>query len=302
LRKNADTSTTKPRSLGFWRLLIGAKLLALVGLWIALDGDFSFGDRLLFAKEENKPAAAGGKESDKAAKTGSNESSKDETKDKDKDKAKDGKKSNDKKESNEGTKEAKPSESAKTEEKTRKSFLSNLLELPELNPDSMKKEELGRYLEVAERKKRQLEERLANLGRREEQLKGLENTIDDKLKKLDEERRYFAQTIQQEKVLKGERIDKLVAMYAKMEPKKAAPVMEKLDKDLVVELFKQLPQKQVTAILEAMSPDKSVQISEYYGRIRSTREYDVLKEMNQSLRKEFDDCKGMPKNQGAAIP
>jgi hypothetical protein len=81
-----------------------------------------------------------------------------------------------------------------------------------------------------------------------------------------------------------------------MEPKKAAPVIEKLDKDLVVELFRQLPQKQVTSILENMSADKSVAISEYYGRVRSAREYDILKEMNQSLRKEFDDCKGMPKD------
>ena len=44
-----------------------------------------------------------------------------------------------------------------------------------------------------------------------------------------------------------------------------------------------------------MPADKSVSLSEYYGRVRSMREYDVLKEMNQSLRKEFDDCKGMPK-------
>ena len=90
------------------------------------------------------------------------------------------------------------------------------------------------------------------------------------------------------------RLDKLVTMYAKMEPKKAAPIMEKLDKDLVVDLFKALPQKQITAILEAMNPEKSVQISEYYGRVRSTREYDVLKEMNKSLLAEFDKCKSLP--------
>jgi flagellar motility protein MotE (MotC chaperone) len=184
--------------------------------------------------------------------------------------------------------------------KTRQSFLSNLLELPPLNTESIQKDELGKYLEIAERKKRQLEERMDVLKAREGQLKKLESSIDDKLRLLDDERRFLAQTIQQEKDLKGERVDKLVTMYAKMEPKKAAPVFEKLDKDLVVELFKQLPQKQVTAILETMNPERSVFLSEYYGRVRSAREYDLLKEMNQSLRKEFDDCKGMPAQAAAA--
>ncbi len=243
----------------FWKVLIAAKIAILLVLFATSGGDIHLGDLPLFAK--------GGEE--------------------------------EKKDENPSPSTPAPAaaapEEGKPEAKPRQSFLSNLLELPELNPDAIKKEELGRYLDIAERKKRQIEDRITNLSRREEQLKTLEQSIDEKLKKLDEERRFFAQTIQKEKDLKGERLDKLITLYAKMEPKKAAPVIEKLDKDLVVELFKQLPQKQVTAILEVMPADKSVALSEYYGRVRSMREYDVLKEMNQSLRKEFDECKGMPK-------
>lgn len=176
----------------------------------------------------------------------------------------------------------------------RKSFLANLLELPKIEPENAKKEELATYMNIIERKQKQVEDRLSMLSNRENQLKKLENSIDDKLRRLDDERRFFTQTIQQEKVLKGERIDKLVTLYAKMEPKKAAPVFEKLDRDLVVEMFKQLPQKQITLILEGMPPDKSVYLSEYYGRVRSAKEYDLLKEMNTSLRSEFDQCKGLP--------
>ena len=254
---------TKPN---LWQVLIAGKVMILIAVWTLMDHGFSFGDLELFAADKapvEEPAKAGAGAAapeGKEAKLAANDSG------------------------------------DKAGGKARQSFLANLLELPELHPEAMKKDELGKYLEIAERKKAQIEDRLAGLGRREEQLKGLENSIDDKLKRLDEERRYFAQTLQQEKDLKGERLDKLISMYAKMEPKKAAPVLEKLDKDLVVELFKALPQKQVTAILEVMAPDKSVMISEYYGRVRSTREYDVLKEMNQSLRKEFDDCKGMGKS------
>jgi len=268
-----------------WHVIIGVKLVLLIGLWLAIDSDFTLGDLALLAKSDSKDEGS----DDKKAKT-------DEKNEKN---GKDGKDAKAEK-TVQAESTAKNGDANGADEKAsgqaRKSFLSNLLELPELHPETMKREELGKYLEVAERKKQQIEDRLAGLSRREEQLKGLEGSIDEKLKRLDEERRYFAQTIQKEKDLKSERLEKLITMYAKMEPKKAAPVLEKLDKDLVVELFKALPQKQVTAILEVMAPDKSVMISEYYGRVRSAREYDVLKEMNQSLRKEFDDCKGMAKS------
>jgi len=279
-RKQENPKSSHSR---LWQTIIAAKLVLLAAVWFAMNGGITIGDFPLYAKGGDADAKDAAEKKDAA---------KDEDKksvDEDKDKS-------DKKTSSEKEKKDSAAGDGKKSDKPRKSFLSNLLELPELNPDSMKKEEVGRYLDIAERKKRQIEDRLANLGRREDQLKGLESSIDEKLKKLDEERKYFAQTIQKEKDLKGERVEKLVALYSKMEPKKAAPVMEKLDKDLVVEMFKQLPQKQVTAILETMSADKSVALSEYYGRIRSAKEYDILKEMNASLRKEFDDCKGMPKS------
>ncbi len=202
----------------------------------------------------------------------------------------------------EGDAAAKSAEVEIKEQPIRKSFLSNLLDLPSLDTETAKKEEIATYMNIIERKQKQVEDRLSMLTNREGQLKKLENSIDEKLKRLDDERRFFSQTIQKEKELKGERIDKLVSLYAKMEPKKAAPLFEKLDRDLVVELFKQLPQKQVTLVLEGMSADKSVSLSEYYGRVRSAKEYDMLKEMNTSLRSEFDQCKGMPTDEKTIAP
>jgi len=176
----------------------------------------------------------------------------------------------------------------------RRSFLDELLEMPKINTENAQKDEIGRYLTIAERKMRQVEERIELLKEREKKLVDLEKSIDDKLRRLDEERRFFADTLQQEKDLKTERTAALVEFYKKMAPKKAAPVFEKLNKDLVVEMFKQLPQKQITGILELLPAEKSVELSEYYGRLRSGREYDVLKELNQSLKDEFQECKGMP--------
>jgi flagellar motility protein MotE (MotC chaperone) len=186
------------------------------------------------------------------------------------------------------------SEQEKAEEGRRKSFLSDLFSLPKLNAKKIQKEEIGKYMDMAERKERQVDERTAQLAKREEQLKALEKSIEDKIIKLEEERKFIAKTLQQEKDLKGERVDKVAELFDKMEPKKAAPAFEKLDKDLTVALFKKLKQKQVTTILENMNPEKSVEITEYFARVKSAREYDILKELNESLRKEFQDCKGMP--------
>lgn len=176
----------------------------------------------------------------------------------------------------------------------RKSFLDGLLNLPEIDTEKVKKDELGRYLGLLEDRKAVVDERFKKLQQRELDLQSLEKSVESKILKLEEERKFFAETLQREKDLKGERLEKLVLMYAKMEPKKAAPLFEKMDKDLAIALFKELKQKQITSILENMKPDSSVQLSEYYGRVRSTREYEVLKEMNSSLREQFANCKGMP--------
>jgi flagellar motility protein MotE (MotC chaperone) len=181
-------------------------------------------------------------------------------------------------------------------EKKRRSFLDDLLNLPKINTEGMSKDEVGRYFTMLERKQSQVENRIAILSAREAQLKNLEKSVDEKIKKLEDEMMFFQQTLQKEKQLQGDRLEKLVDFYQKMEAKKAAAVFEKLDRDLVVSLFNRFPQKQTTQILALMNPDRSVELSEYYGRIKSAKEYELLKEINVALRGQFEECKGLPKN------
>lgn len=188
------------------------------------------------------------------------------------------------------------SEANEPVEKKRRGFLDDLLNLPKINTEGMDKDEVGRYFTMLERKQSQVENRINVLSIRETQLKNLEKSVDEKIKKLEDEMMFFQQTMQKEKDLKGERLDKLVEFYQKMEAKKAAAVFEKLDKDLAVSLFNRFPQKQTTQILALMNPDRSVELSEYYGRIKSAKEYELLKEINVALRGQFEECKGLPKN------
>ena len=184
----------------------------------------------------------------------------------------------------------KSSDEKKTEESA-SSTLKNLLDLPIFNADKANKDDIEEYLSVIERKQEQINERIEILKIREEQLKQLEEGIDKKIVKIDEEILFFKQTQQQEKKLKGERLDNLVDFYKKMTPKKAAPIMENLDRDLLVSLFQKFPKKQTMNILSLMNPTKAAEISEYYGRINSIKEYDMIKEINDSLSDQFEKCK-----------
>lgn len=174
----------------------------------------------------------------------------------------------------------------------------NKIELPPIHeilsitPDDEKeaKKSISRYLDIIEKRHQEANMRINFLDQREVQLKNMEATLEKKLGELEEERLYILQTIQKEKKIKEERLTKLISLYEKMEPKKAAPVFENMDKDLAAALLKKLKQKQVTAILEKMTPEKALELTEYFGRIRSGAEYDILKEMNKSILETFKDC------------
>jgi flagellar motility protein MotE (MotC chaperone) len=273
------------------RTLLIAKFAILFIALVGLSGQLQFGDRPVQAEDAAKPAP----QSDKAATpTSGAKSNPTEVKQIAEQKnapaaesSKDTKVATASNDNTEKTEEA-------AEAPKRKSFLDGLLNLPAIDRSTSQREELSRFLDLAEQKQRQIQERISVMEKREAYLRELESAIEDKVRALENEKVLFQQSLQREKDLADDRLANLVEYYKKMEPKKAAPVIEKLDKDMVVKLFNKLPQKQVTQILAGMSAEKSVEITEYYGRVRSGKEYEMLKEMNQFLVDKFQDCKGMP--------
>ena len=170
-------------------------------------------------------------------------------------------------------------------------LMKDLLDMPDIKTDDLKKENIDAYINMLNKKNEIVQERLQLLANKIATYESLEKNLQEKIGKIKEETEFFTQTLQREKKVKKERLDKLIKLYEKMEPKRAAPVFENMDKDLVVSLFKEIRQKQITAILENMNPDKATELTEYYGRIRSTSEYEILKEMNKSLKDAFAECK-----------
>ena len=166
----------------------------------------------------------------------------------------------------------------------------SIFELPKIHTANIKKDEISKYLNLLEQKSIKIESEMKILKEKEAYIQNMQTVVNQKLEQIKHERKMLADTLQKEKEIKSQRIEELVEYYKKMPPKKLAPIMEKIDKDLVVSLFKKFPQKQVMEILSAMSPDKSAQLTEYYGRVNYAREYQLLKELNDSLNKEFNIC------------
>lgn len=177
----------------------------------------------------------------------------------------------------------------------KRSLIDDLLYLPKIDRDSLTKNQLAKYLDMLDRKKLLVETKIQSLKTEHARLKAMEGQVEVKIDKLQEELKFFQQTVQKEKEFSEERLSKLISFYKKVPPKKSAPVFESLDKDLVVSLFNGLPQKQVTKILALMNPQKSVEITEYYGRVKSAKEYMLLKEINKELAESFKKCSEVTK-------
>jgi hypothetical protein len=127
--------------------------------------------------------------------------------------------------------------------------------------------------------KKDAENRLAAIVEARKGYDNAKTAVEEKLKRIEEERRFLDETLQKEKKVKEERLTETIEFISKMEPRKAAVVLEGMDRDLVIALMKKLPARFVTKALESMSPKKTVEYMEYYTRIRSGREYELMKEL-----------------------
>jgi len=124
----------------------------------------------------------------------------------------------------------------------------------------------------------------------------------DKLALIKQERQLLDESVQKEKKVQKERVEQALTFIEKMEARKAAPVLEGMDRDLVLELFKRLKPKTVTKFLEAMKPKKATEYMEYYSRIRSGREYELLRDMKVCSTSDIPETVGRTHEGDASAP
>lgn len=104
------------------------------------------------------------------------------------------------------------------------------------------------------------ERSLADLEKKVEariaELEGLQKTIDERLAGFSKEN--------------GDRIAQLAKVYGKLPAKKAAPLIERLEIDLAVQVVSRMKDKENAALFAAMSPDYAVRLSRLVARPLAT--------------------------------
>lgn len=151
--------------------------------------------------------------------------------------------------------------------------------LPVIPKGELTASESARIRDELEVIKQDIEQKLVRLEEAKKSYDLARLDIDSRIKKVVEEKRLLDETLQKEKKLKEDRVKEAVEFVSKMEPRKVAPVMDTMDRDLVIVLLSRLPPRQVTKLLENSTPAKATQFLEYYTRIRSGREFEMLREL-----------------------
>ncbi|MBN1905733.1 MAG: hypothetical protein JW927_11605 [Deltaproteobacteria bacterium] len=136
-------------------------------------------------------------------------------------------------------------------------------------PQEVKKEG-EKNLETLEQSLRKKEQELlqkeAELKKMEVELMPLKEEIDTRMSELNELQNsltaYSKSLAEREKIMQDAKIAHLVKLYASMEAKKAADILDRLQIDTVVRILGNMKGKEAGGILAMMPPDKGAVISE----------------------------------------
>ena len=115
---------------------------------------------------------------------------------------------------------------------------------------------------VVEKKKFELEMERRDIQREREQLVVLQKEIEKKLIELSKLQDDIKEIIAKKSAAHERKIKHLIKVYSSMAPKKAAELIEKLDVDIIIEVFSNMKGDSVGKILSYVEPEKAAVISE----------------------------------------
>lgn len=154
-------------------------------------------------------------------------------------------------------------------------LLENFFQIRKENSDdsssSMKREvfpeeeKIIKALENIEKKKEMINEKEQKLTRMEEHLLLQEKELGKKADELLALKNEIESYLRKSEVERSNRIKWLAQVYEKMRPEEVAPIIEKLEGGLALEILSQMDQRQVGRILEAMKIESAVKLAQKLG-------------------------------------
>ncbi len=116
-------------------------------------------------------------------------------------------------------------------------------------------------LRTIERERARLAKQEAELDKKRQELLALQQDVDAKMAALKKLRQEFEAQVAEEKKRQNQRIKHLVALYSNMKPAAAAAVIEKMDEDIAVEIFRRMRGREAGKILANVKPELASRIT-----------------------------------------
>jgi flagellar motility protein MotE (MotC chaperone) len=160
------------------------------------------------------------------------------------------------------------------EKKSQTDVSKNKNEVPDLR--NMSKEELSYFGHLVDRKK-ELDQREAELNKLDEELQKQRVELEDKIHKLEKMRTEISGILKDRVEVDQEKVQKLVQFYSSMKAQQAAKVIESLNEDLAVEVLDKMKKKSAAEIMNSLDPKKAKKLSEILAGYRKPASEDESK-------------------------
>ncbi len=139
------------------------------------------------------------------------------------------------------------------------------IKLPEVRAQEKKTSQSrcpSELFEALRIERRKLEERAKEITIREKRLKLLEQQVERRLTALLELENSLDEKLKKIQVIESERFKLLVKAYSEMRPSKAAGLLVNMDPEMAVKILSAMKSDQVARILAAMPPEKAAALAE----------------------------------------
>ncbi len=154
---------------------------------------------------------------------------------------------------------------AKAEKKSQTEAEKAKSDVPDLR--NMSKEELSYFSHLVDRKK-ELDQREAELNKLDEELQKQRVELDQKIQNLEKMRTEISGILKDRVTVDQEKVEKLVQFYSTMKAQQAAKVLENLNEELAVEVLDKMKKKSAAEIMNSLDPKKAKKLSEMLAGYR----------------------------------
>ncbi len=163
---------------------------------------------------------------------------------------------------------------SKAEKKSQTEAEKTKAEVPDFR--NMTKEELSYFSHLADRKK-DLDQREAELNKLDEELQKQRVELDQKIQKLEKMRTEISGVLKDRVAIDQEKVEKLVQFYSTMKAQQAAKVIESLNEELAVEVLDKMKKKSAAEIMNSLDAKKAKKLSEMLAGYRKPASDDETK-------------------------